>query len=117
MNMQKILEHLYRSEINARLQWQWDGGFEVALLAGFSNDEVLWEESHNELNKAVIALANAALRLYPNSEFVLWWVRNDIRVIEETCAALLTGRLEEAESALAAVTVERDERSALLEQF
>jgi hypothetical protein len=58
----EVLERLYNSEINARVQWQWDGGYETYLLRGFDNEEIVWEMKKytRDFSVAMTHLAEAA---------------------------------------------------------
>jgi hypothetical protein len=71
----EVLERLYKSEINARVQWQWDGGYDTYLLAGFDNEDIVWEMEKytTDFSVAMTNLAQAACMHYPTSEFAKWW--------------------------------------------
>lgn len=71
----EVLERLYNSEINARVQWQWDRGYDTYLTAGVDNEEIVWEMTQytTEFTVAMHNLAAAACQHYPKSEFAKWW--------------------------------------------
>ena len=71
----EVLPRLYHSEINARVQWQWDAGYDTCLLQGYDNEQVLWEMKRytDDYLVAMNNLAEAACLHYPKSEFAHWW--------------------------------------------
>jgi hypothetical protein len=67
------LQHLYDSEINARIDWVWDGGVQWRL----GDDHNAWraEGRAATVALAVLELAKAAAAHYAGSAFAGWWVR------------------------------------------
>ena len=68
MDIGKVLSGLYTSEINAGISWLWDGGFDWWV----GNDD--WGNSKisgtgETVEEAAQAMHDAALRLFPNSEY------------------------------------------------
>lgn len=64
-----IIPDLYASEINARIEWFWDGGFDVAI----GDDLNGWREtaSIDDWVDALRWLEYAACRHFPDSDFAL----------------------------------------------
>lgn len=62
-----ILQKLYDSEINAKIEWFWDGGFEVSLGDPMNG----WLDSLNtrDWSEAEGWLRAKAIERYPNSTF------------------------------------------------
>jgi hypothetical protein len=67
----EILQRLYNSEINARIEWVWDGGVEWSLGDEYRGWKATGREAAIAL--AAVALAKAAAQNYPKSEFARWW--------------------------------------------
>ena len=63
----QIIQDLYASEINARIEWFYDGGFSVSIGDMLSG----WKATDNlrTLAEAVAWLRVTAIRLYPDSVF------------------------------------------------
>ena len=68
MQPHEILQALYSSEINCRIQSFWDGGW-----TGFLGDEMNWFPwagvSGRTLDECVTELASQAVAVYPDSDF------------------------------------------------
>lgn len=62
-----IIPDLYASEINARIEWFWDGGYDVAI----GDDMNGWRENGHIIGwvEALLWLEAAACRHFPESEF------------------------------------------------
>jgi hypothetical protein len=71
--MNEILQCLYDSEINARIEWVWDGDVEWRL----GDEHNGWKVDGNAVTVefAVLELAKTAVMHYPGSEFAAWWSR------------------------------------------
>lgn len=69
----EILQRLYDSEINCRLSWVWQGGFEWELLDGDLNVK-RWGTA-DTLEAAALAIAEAAARDFDGSAFMTWWMQ------------------------------------------
>ncbi len=67
----EVLQRLYDSEINGRIEWVWDGGVTWSLGDDYKSWKVTGREATIAL--AVVALAKAAAQHYPKSEFATWW--------------------------------------------
>jgi hypothetical protein len=69
----EILERLYASEINLRIEWVWDGGIAWKLgdeLNGWGASGV-----SPSLPDAAKDVGTAAAQRHPESEFATWWRR------------------------------------------
>lgn len=72
-----LCQDLYDSEINARISWFWDGGFDVAIgdgMNGFKEGGTCetWAEAQEYLREE-------ALKHYPNSLFAKRYVKTESR--------------------------------------
>lgn len=65
----ETLQRLYESEINAGINWIWDGGFEWKLQVG----PEAYGGNAPTVARAIEDLAVAAVAHYPDSEFARWW--------------------------------------------
>lgn len=65
------LQRLYDSEINACIEWVWDGGVQWRLGDEYSG----WKADGKAATVAlaVLELAQKAVEHYPKSEFATWW--------------------------------------------
>jgi len=69
----EILQRLYDSEINAGIEWVWDGGVKWQL-----GDELNgWRATGSAATVALAVpeLAENAAAEYPESDFAEWWRR------------------------------------------
>ena len=64
-----ILQDLYRSEINAKIEWFWDGGVDVV----FGDEMNGWKDSYcaADFAEAINWMRDRACVLYPESDFAL----------------------------------------------
>lgn len=62
-----ILQELYDSEINCRIETFWDAGFAVKL--GDEMNGFIWDGEFRSLAAALEALTEAACDAYPDSAF------------------------------------------------
>lgn len=62
-----ILEELYNSEINAKIEWFWDGGFDVTLGDGMNG--YLDSINTRDWSEAEAWLRAKAVEHYPDSDF------------------------------------------------
>ena len=71
MTLEETLQAVYDSEINAKIEWCWDGGFDVTVGPWTPRDGVTGDRTHvqhaSEIADAVQFLACEA---YPKSKFV-----------------------------------------------
>lgn len=67
----EILQRLYDSEINCRLEWLWQNGFDWELLDGDRNTK-RWGTA-DTMEAAALAMATAAAADFPDSQFSAWW--------------------------------------------
>jgi hypothetical protein len=65
----EILQALYDSEINAGIEWQWDGGVDWKIVQGFGNETIIADGNEKNVEKALMALKAAAIEEYPDSVF------------------------------------------------
>lgn len=67
MTTEQIMQDLYDSEINAAVEWFWDGGFDVRLGDHMNG----WHKSGcvNSWSEVGLWLMEAAIEKYPNSQF------------------------------------------------
>jgi hypothetical protein len=63
--LQRILNDLYASELNASISWIWDGGFHVTL----GDPRVTEGWAFSTIGEAVAWLRDQACASYPDSEF------------------------------------------------
>ena len=66
-NFGEILADLYASEINARISWFWDDGFELTL--GDDLNGIVAETTVRTIPAAAEWLVNMALQHFPSSQF------------------------------------------------
>jgi hypothetical protein len=66
-----VLQRLYDSEINARIEWVWDGGVKWCLGDEYSGGKA--EGKAATVALAVLELAKTAVQHYPKSDFATWW--------------------------------------------
>ena len=93
----EVLNRLYDSEINAKIEWFWDAGFKIAI-GDFTNgwakktDFPEFEElNFRRINEAISGLAFWAAAIYPESEFAKWYMDQKTYMEMENAAA--DGRL------------------------
>lgn len=68
MNNTKILDKLYQSEIDFRIDTQWSAGITARLGNGY-NGEYLEQETFEHLQQAILWLKDRAVHHYPDSKF------------------------------------------------
>lgn len=74
--MKTLFNALYKSEINASLDWFWDSGFVIKIgdnLNGFTA-----ELYSDDLNQLEIAVEKKVKELYPNSKFAKTYTKDKI---------------------------------------
>lgn len=74
--LEEVLEALYVSEINAQIQWCWDGGFDVAMGNTSVSGYGFAQNAAAEANFKTVAevtewLSETAKKLYPKSLFAI----------------------------------------------
>jgi len=67
----EVLQRLYDSEMNARIEWVWDGGVKWRLGDEYSGWKA--EGKAATVALAVLELAKTAVQHYPKSDFATWW--------------------------------------------
>jgi hypothetical protein len=67
----EILQRLYSSEINLRIEWVWDGGVQWRLGDEFNG----WTArgTSDSVAQAARDVGAAAAQARPESEFAAWW--------------------------------------------
>jgi hypothetical protein len=65
-HLEDVLQALYDSEINVRIEWCWDGGFDV----GFGGEKCASFEHADLIAEFLISSAKS---LYPDSKFTREW--------------------------------------------
>lgn len=72
MNLEKLLQKVYASEINIKIETFWDAGYTVSVggseMDGWKRTESV--EGIDELKEFII---DSILELYPNSRFAKEW--------------------------------------------
>jgi hypothetical protein len=79
----KILQKLYDSEINFKIETLWDAGFYFYLgdeINGFSK---CLTGDNDSFTDGVYILAEAAIKKYPESEFAKWWEEQSDTTVDE----------------------------------
>ena len=70
---EEILQKIYDSEINLSIGWMWDGGIEYAIADLTYLDGEVKNTGTNNIQEAVIIIADDVKDKYPNSSFAKWW--------------------------------------------
>lgn len=93
----EVLKRLYDSEINAKIEWFWGGGFKCTV-GDFANG---WYNNYDfpefetlnfrRINEAVSALAFRAADIYPDRDFAKWYIER--KAYQELENAVADGRL------------------------
>ena len=68
-----ILQHIYDSEINIRIDWQWDAGVDWSITSGYDGCVCEARGTTDTVENAVRELANTACCIYPGSQFHNWY--------------------------------------------
>lgn len=74
--LEQVIEALYISEINAQIQWCWDGGFDVSMGNTSVSGYGFAQNAAAEANFKTVAevtewLSETAKKLYPKSLFAI----------------------------------------------
>jgi hypothetical protein len=68
MNNTKILDQLYRSEIDYKIDTHWDAGITLRLGNGY-NGEYIEEATFEHIQQGLLWLKDRAIHHFPDSEF------------------------------------------------
>lgn len=71
MNVEEILNRIYDSEINFKIETFWDGGFDFFLGSKMNGFEA--ESNFRTIKEGVYWLTSEILKHYPNSDFSKWF--------------------------------------------
>lgn len=85
----EVIERLYDSEINARIDWFWDAGFSIGIGDNMNGwiafDPILPDGikiNRHDISQAITLLAWNVRHAYPESDFSRWY--DGIGLIIET---------------------------------
>lgn len=90
----EVIERLYDSDINARIEWFWDAGYNISLRDdrnGFVGLNDAPKVDDYDIAETISALAWQARQIYPDSEFSKWY--DELVAFQELKQRVIDGEL------------------------
>lgn len=78
----EIFQKIYDSEINIRISWFWDAGFDYKVGNGeyhekFEDQDGTLHTGETDIRKGISELCKSTIKAYPNSSFAIWFMNRN----------------------------------------